>query len=321
MVVISGRTDFYSHIAELKKRGMDIPEKRKDPVVLRELPTFALIGIFGYDEFHANSLRMGNDVGLTGCHLNYWKVANDIGEELSSFLGNRGFRAKFTGEGPLPTKYILYSKGIAKYGKNSLTYIGKYGSWISNWVYLFTDAPLSPDQANEANEPTMCGSCNVCMEKCPTDAIYEPFKVDAERCIARLTTQGADMPEEMRGKIGNWIWGCDICQIVCPANLKVVPRKRAENAGLYHPVPCQPPEHTRSFPRLLTELNENYNKYYLGNVLIALGNVGNSGALTAVEDFLKRARWLGLEEYCNWALKRLGNRIKRPSEQEIPNSL
>jgi epoxyqueuosine reductase len=309
-VVILSKDDFRFSSNDLDDNEIDVIEKIQNNPIWETFSTLVLLGIFGYDEYHSNYSKFKKNTGLTGCHGNYWKVAENIGEELSAFLGNKGFIVQYTGENSfsLPTKQILSIKGISKYGKNSLAYVDEYGSWINNWVYLFTNAPLRGEHANISKLSTLCGNCDVCIKKCPTGAISSPFKVDREKCLVSILQTDIVISEDIRDKIGNWLWGCDICQVVCPTNLKVKSRIRAEDAGLYHPSKCTLPEHSHPFPNLILELKEEYNRLYLRNVLVALGNVGDFGAIEAVESFAQKAEKIGLGDYSNWALKKLKER-------------
>lgn len=104
--------------------------------------------------------------------------------------------------------------GLGWTGKHSLTLNREAGSWFFLGE-LFINLPLPVDQPVEEG----CGSCNACMTICPTQAIVEPYVVDARRCISYLTIElKGTIPEEFRPLIGNRIYGCDDCQLVCPWN-------------------------------------------------------------------------------------------------------
>ncbi|MEX0889928.1 MAG: 4Fe-4S double cluster binding domain-containing protein, partial [Balneolaceae bacterium] len=112
----------------------------------------------------------------------------------------------------------------------------EYGSWFLLGEILM-DLELEPD----APITDHCGSCTKCIDACPTDAIYEPYRVDGSRCISYLTIELKDkIPEEYRDSSGDWIFGCDICQDVCPWNRKasvgqiddLQPREKISNSDL-----------------------------------------------------------------------------------------
>jgi epoxyqueuosine reductase QueG len=298
----------------LDQLAQQAPEQFKDQFerlqseVLKYLQTAVLVGIYGYDEVFAAHKKLPHGVGATGVHQNYWKLVNDAGRHLLQFLEGKGFEGKGTGEGMLPVKYVLNKIGIGKYGKNALIYSGKYGSYINNWFEMFTNAPLKPSQVEVADGIAgldMCENCSSCIKACPTQAIISPYKVDRNRCITHLTHCAASIPTELFDKIDNWIWGCNVCQNVCPANAKVVPRKRHAEAQIYHPGPTGlPPAHKHPFPKLVEELDPSYDKTYLQNVLIAFGNAGNADDASCLEKFSRTARGLELKEYCEYATRR-----------------
>jgi len=282
---------------------------------LKELPVVVIVGVFGYDDVFAKFRKQKQNVGLTGIHQNYWKIAEEIGKGLISFLEDKGFRGRLNGEGILPIKYVLNKLGIGTYGKNSLIYTKNYGSYVNNWIEFVTNAPLDPTQAEIAPDLAglaMCSKCNACVTHCPTKAIYEPYKVDYNRCITHLTHRVEIIPKDLFAKMDNWIWGCNVCQNACPANAKVAPRKRHPDAAITHPGPGGklPPAHRDPFPKLATELAVEYEIKYLQNVLIALGNCGESDDIRSIKAFSKTKKGLELREYCGYAVDRIESRRK-----------
>ena len=147
--------------------------------------------------------------------------------------------------GPVQERILAKHAGLGWIGKNTLLLNQRMGSWFFLGTIL-TDLELVPTVANsEMLPPDLCGSCTRCIDACPTDALVEPYVMDARRCIAYLTIElrGA-IPEEFREQMGNHIFGCDICQDVCPWNRKsprtmqeeFQPRKIAQgNESLFRP--------------------------------------------------------------------------------------
>jgi epoxyqueuosine reductase len=121
--------------------------------------------------------------------------------------------------GPLQERVFAKYAGIGWIGKNTLVLNQQKGSWFFLGVVL-TTLELTPSLgAAEAPPADLCGSCTRCIDACPTDALIAPYEMDARRCISYLTIEhrGA-IPEEFREAIGNHVYGCDICQDVCPWN-------------------------------------------------------------------------------------------------------
>lgn len=118
--------------------------------------------------------------------------------------------------GPVAERVYAKYAGIGWIGKNTCMLNQKVGSWFFLGVIL-TSIEIEPDLP----APDRCGTCTRCIEACPTDALLEPYRLDSNRCISYLTIEkrGA-LPEDMRAGIGRHVFGCDICQDVCPWNRK-----------------------------------------------------------------------------------------------------
>lgn len=137
------------------------------------------------------------------------KLAKRIGEEIGDF----GYRV-FTDSAPVLEKALAEKAGAGWIGKHSNLIDSKTGSWFFIGE-LYIDIPLPVDKPSKNH----CGSCQSCIDLCPTGAIIAPYQVDARLCISYLTIELKDaIPIELRGKMGNRIYGCDDCQLVCPWN-------------------------------------------------------------------------------------------------------
>jgi epoxyqueuosine reductase len=154
------------------------------------------------------------------------KLADRIAEAIGPF----GYRA-FTDSAPVLEKALARNAGLGWIGKHTNLIDTRNGSWFFIGE-LYTDLPLPVDEAEAGN---YCGTCTRCIDICPTQAIVAPYQVDARRCISYLTIEldGA-IPEELRPLMGNRIYGCDDCQMVCPwnkfAKLSAEPDFRARHA-------------------------------------------------------------------------------------------
>ncbi|ALT00026.1 tRNA epoxyqueuosine(34) reductase QueG [Lacimicrobium alkaliphilum] len=136
-----------------------------------------------------------------------------LGQKIDQHVSDLAFRP-FVDSAPVLEHPVAEKAGLGWTGKHSLTLNREAGSWFFLGE-LFINLPLPVDEPVEEG----CGSCNACMTICPTQAIVEPYVVDARRCISYLTIElkGA-IPESFRPLIGNRIYGCDDCQLVCPWN-------------------------------------------------------------------------------------------------------
>ena len=136
-------------------------------------------------------------------------------QEEAEGLGN--YRA-FTDSAPVLEKALAEKSGIGWIGKNTLLLDREAGSWFFLGE-VFTDLPLPVDAVGDQSSEDLCGNCRACMTICPTGAITGERQLDARRCIAYLTIEHKTaIPLELRPLIGNRIFGCDDCQIVCPWN-------------------------------------------------------------------------------------------------------
>jgi epoxyqueuosine reductase len=129
---------------------------------------------------------------------------------------------------PLLERDFARSAGLGWFGKNTLLINKREGSWLF-LAGLLTDVELKPDAPHETAH---CGTCTRCLEACPTQAFPEPYVLDARKCIAYLTIElDGPIPTALREGVGEWLFGCDICQDVCPWNKK----SPVKNAAAFRP--------------------------------------------------------------------------------------
>jgi epoxyqueuosine reductase len=147
----------------------------------------------------------------------YHKVLRSRLQKLCGLIaGEAGeFRHRvFTDSAPVMEVELAVKAGLGWRGKHTLLLTREAGSWFFLGE-IYTDLPLPVD----APQSDHCGTCSRCIEVCPTRAIVAPYQLDARRCISYLTIENkGDIPEELRPLIGNRIYGCDDCQLVCPWN-------------------------------------------------------------------------------------------------------
>lgn len=134
-------------------------------------------------------------------------------DKMTAEVGGFGYRV-FTDSAPVLEVALAEKAGLGWRGKHTLLLSREAGSWFFLGE-IYTDLPLPIDTAGQNH----CGTCQACMDICPTQAIVAPYEVDARRCISYLTIELKDsIPTELRPLIGNRIYGCDDCQITCPWN-------------------------------------------------------------------------------------------------------
>ena len=153
-----------------------------------------------------------------GWGRDYHKVLTRLLKALVAWLEVEfeGVTARYSVDtGPIQEKAWAQAAGIGWIGKHANVITRDYGSWMFLGEVL-TDLELAPDQPHTQH----CGTCTRCLDACPTQAIVEPFVVDANRCIAYHTIEnrGEEIPEAIAQNMQGWVAGCDICQDVCPWN-------------------------------------------------------------------------------------------------------
>lgn len=223
--------------------------------------------------------------------------------------------------GPVVERVYARYAGIGWTGKNTCILSEKLGSWFFLGVILTSiEVQLGQLPALAADR---CGSCTRCIDACPTQALT-PYQMDAARCISYLTIEkrGA-IPEELREGIGRQVFGCDICQDVCPWNAKAPPANDAELA----------PRQALLNPALdwLAAMDEaEFGRWFYGspvtrakfrgfrrNVAITMGNSGMEQFLTRLEEWAKRENE-PVRDAANWAIRRLrGARLSKNIHRNI----
>jgi epoxyqueuosine reductase len=198
--------------------------------------------------------------------------------------------------------------GVGFYGKNTLLITRRHGSW----VVLGT---LVTDVAFESTPPLDldCGECRLCIDACPTGALDEPGTLDSARCLSYWTQAAEPPPAEYRAELGPQVYGCDICQDVCPWNRGVEKRRAGEplpegatpHVSLVDWLRSDPDELRRRFARLYVPRNDG--RRLRLNALVAAGNVGGDGERDAVTACLDDPDET-TRELAAWALARLEER-------------
>lgn len=227
-----------------------------------------------------------------------------LAEKITSTIGHYTYRV-FVDSAPVLEKPLAAKAGLGWMGKHTVILNREAGSYFFLGV-IYTDLPLPIDSATSAH----CGSCSACVDLCPTKAIIAPYELDARRCISYLTIEyRGSIPLELRPLMGNRIFGCDDCQLVCPWNRFAKPTAE----------PDFQPRHGLTSPDLLTLFAWTETEFlektagsairragyegWLRNIAVALGNAPYSAEIVAA---LKSRRPLAsslLLEHIDWAIQ------------------
>jgi len=195
--------------------------------------------------------------------------------------------------------------GVGFYGKNTMLITRLHGSWVVLGT-LVTERELEPTPPLDAD----CGSCTLCIDACPTHALDEPGTLDATRCLSYWTQAPAAIPEDYRAELGAQVYGCDICQDVCPWNRGVEKRRAGVAAGGGHVDLVAWLEEdgnalVESFDRLYVPRNDP--RWLRRNAAVVLGNVGTTEHTAALERAAASDDAM-LAEHARWALARIASR-------------
>jgi len=228
-------------------------------------------------------------------------ILNNLALEIKKYINFEYVSCVDTS--PLIDREICKNAGIGQYGKNSLLINNNYGSFI-NLGYLLTDIDISNSAINKDN---ICKDCDICVKSCPNNAIFKDGGINSKRCVSNLTQTKNYIPMEYRNNMLNQIYGCDICQLVCPKNKKNIMIKSNENYN----------ELLVDLADLLKISKADFNKKYGSlsgswrgknvwkrNALISIGNLGLFSMFDMVKEELENPSEL-IKIYAAWALMKL----------------
>ena len=228
-------------------------------------------------------------------------------DELGSRLGRDIGARWYVDDGPMLDRAVAQRAGTGWFGKNTNILSPSHGSWVFLGQVL-TDLELEPD----APLKKTCGSCVRCIDSCPTGAIVAPYVIDNARCISHLTIENrGPIPRELRAQMQDLVFGCDICQDVCPVNVKAAPSEE--------PAFISGRTTRLDLIELLKLTEEEFRERFRGspikrarrvglqrNACVALGNAGDPLAVPDLAWVLSKGEPL-VRGHVAWALARIGN--------------
>ncbi|MBI4282810.1 MAG: tRNA epoxyqueuosine(34) reductase QueG [Chloroflexi bacterium] len=259
---------------------------------------------------HGNALR--GKVARYAWGLDYHQVMEKrlrlLVRGLSERLGHAIQARVYVDTGSMLDRAVAERAGIGWYGKSTNILTRSHGSWVF-LGQVVTDLELEPDEPLKQS----CGQCTLCIDQCPTGAIIAPYVVDNALCISYLTIENrGPIPRHLRPLVGGWVFGCDVCQEVCPVNRKAQPtREPAFQMG----------DHSFTSLELLPLLKmteEEFRERFrhspvkrakrvglLRNACVALGNTGDARAVPSLVEALHHEEPL-VRGHAAWALGRIG---------------
>jgi epoxyqueuosine reductase len=246
---------------------------KSEPQTLGTKLHSALVFAFPYvphpenQQFSLKQLRTA--LYAQGEDYHFWikKYLNTLVETLKSQFPNEEFLI-FTDSAPVMERDLAYRAGLGWIGKNTCLIDPKKGS-----LFLLGEVYTSLNLQTEIKiQNDFCGKCTACIDICPTQAIKEPKLLDAKRCISYLTIESREVPpENLRSSIGDWFFGCDLCQTVCPWNQKVF---KSELKAQAVPPTDNRQEYIEELRFILKSSGKSLTKFFKGTALMRAGPFG-----------------------------------------------
>ena len=237
-------------------------------------------------------------------------------EGLAQRLGQSVSARWYVDDGPMLDRAAANRAGLGWFGKNTNILTPQLGSWVF-LGQVITDLAMKPDPPLAKT----CGNCVRCIDACPTGAITAPYTIDNSRCISHLTIENrGSIPRELRPLMLDWVFGCDICQEVCPVNRKARPtsesafhREELASLDLIGLLGLTDAEFLQRFQG--TPIMRAKRVGLQRNACVALGNLGDSRAVAALARALGNAEPL-VQEHAAWALGRIGGNQARAALEQ-----
>ncbi len=296
--VDAGRHASMGYLADERARSrranpnLILPEAKSILVLAAPYPDPKLAPVKSVADAEKNSGRISAYAWHDDYHISLKEKLQNIVIFIENEVGHPVPNRWYTDTGPILERDLAQRAGLGWIGKNTCLINPKIGSYfflaeIFLGIYLPFDEAFINDH---------CGTCTRCIDACPTQAILPNRTIDANLCISYLTIENkGEIPEELRPKLGNLIFGCDICQDLCPWNKKTAEeRNQATTQKTIDPLPklinelsLTPQEFNKKFKN--NPVKRAKRRGYLRNVAVALGNAGDPAAIPALEKALEKA--------------------------------
>lgn len=245
------------------------------------------------------------------------KRLTQLGQRIEQAIGPFGYRA-FVDSAPVLEKALAEKGGLGWIGKHTLLLDRAAGSWFFLGE-IYTDLPLPVDEPVASH----CGSCRACLDICPTAAIVAPYQLDARKCISYLTIElHGPIPVELRKPMGNRVFGCDDCQLVCPWNrfarisgeADFLPRHGLDNRSLLDLFGWDEDTYLRNTEG--SALRRIGYARWLRNLAVGLGNAPHSPEIVAALKARLHSSDDMVKEHVQWALEQ---QLAKASDSNAPD--
>jgi len=285
--------------------------RRSDP--LKILPECKSILVLGSPYPAPRGNLKGGNIAAYALNKDYHDVLEERLKELVNaivqWVGSPIANRWYVDTGPILEKELAMRAGLGWIGKNTTLINQDFGSYFFlAEILLDLELETSPPQTE-----TYCGTCTRCLDTCPTGALIEPYTLDARRCISYLTIEHrGEIPPQIRSLMGDWVFGCDICQLVCPWNKPgaeapniledLQPRDELIDINLIEELSLNQEDFSKRFKG--SPVKRTKRKGYLRNVSVVLGNLKDKNALQGLRSALEDEEPL-IREAAAWAIREI----------------
>jgi len=259
------------------------------------------------DDSPSGKGRISNYAVTQDYHEVIWEKLDQIEEFIQRAAGDNVKTRSYVDTGPILERSYASAAGLGIAGKNSCLIIKGFGTYFF-LAEILTDIPLP---IGEPFTQDLCGSCTRCIDACPTGCIRDDQTINAGRCISYLTIENkGKIPDDLKPLIGNWVFGCDVCQIVCPHNAWTPEQEYPLGDSLL-------PEHL-DLLALFSLSEEDFNQEFDGtpilrakhkgmlrNAAVVLGNQGYQPALPVLKKAVEQERDQAVRDACAWAIQQI----------------